>query len=105
MKKSQKNLDITIKWFKKIKEINKSLSENDNTTMEDTFWSTEVNFRPISANEGSLRVSNAVLVHLQWSQTEYGVKKPSSLGVSCLKTDLEHSFLSCHKGPQRQKYV
>ena len=103
--KVQKNLDITIKWFKKIKEINKSLSENDNTTIEDVFWSTEVNFWPISANEGSLRVSDAVLVHLQWSQTEYGVKKPSSSGVSCLKTDLEHSFLSYHKGPQRQKYV
>ena len=103
--KSKKNLDITMKWFEKIKEINKSLSENDNATIEDTFWSTEVNFGPISANEASLCVSNAVLVHLQWSQTEYGVKKPSSSGVSCLKTDLEHSFLSYHKGPQRQKYV
>jgi len=99
--KFQKNLDISIKWFEKIKEINKSLSENNNVTIEDTFWSTEVNFGPISANEGSLCVSNAVLVHLQWSQTEYGVKKPSSSSVECLKTDLEHSFLSYHKGPQR----
>ena len=85
--------------LEKIMEINKSLSENDNTTIEDTFWSTEVNFRPISVNEGSLRVSDAVLVHLQWSQTEYGVKKTSSSSVECLKTDLEHSFLSYHKGP------
>ena len=85
--KFKKNLDITIKWFEKIKEINKSLSENDNSAIEDTFWSTEVNFGPISANEGSLCVSNAVLVHLQWSQTEYGVKKPSSSSVECLKTD------------------
>ena len=104
-KSPKKSRYITIKWFKKIKEINKSLNRKWHTTIEDDFWSTEVNFWPISANEGSLRVSDAVLVHLQWSQTEYGVKKPSSSGVSCLKTDLEHSFLSYHKGPQRQKYV
>ena len=79
------------------------MSENDDTMIESTFWSTEVNFGPISANEGSLRVSNAILVHLQWSQTESGVKKPSSSRVSCLKTDREHSFLSYHKGPQMQK--
>ena len=85
----------------KNKEINKSLSENDNTMIESTFWSTEVNFWPISANEVSLHVSNAVLVHLQWSQTESGVEKPSPSSISCLKTDREHSFLSYHKGPQR----
>ena len=65
--KVQKNLDISMYRFEKNKEINKSLSENDDTTIENTFWSTEVNFWPISANGGSLRVSNTVLVHLQWS--------------------------------------
>ena len=90
-----------MKWFGKNKEINKSLSENDDITIENTFWPTEVNFWPISTNEGSLRVSDAVLVHLQWSQTESDVKKPSPSSVSCLKTDREHSFLSYHKGPQR----
>ena len=87
--------------FENIKEINKSLTENDEIMIENTFWSTEVNFWPISANRGSLRVSNTVLVHLQWSQTESGVKKPSPSSISCLKTDREHSFLSYQKGPQR----
>ena len=86
-------------------EVNKSLSENDDITIETIFWSTEINFWLISANEGSLCVSDAVLVHIQWSQTEPGVKKPSPPSVSYLKTDREHSFLSYHKGPQRQKYV
>ena len=89
--------------FAKIKEINKYLSENDELMIESTFWSTEVNFWPISANKGSLRVSNAVLVHLQWSHTEFGVKKPSPSSISCLKTDREHSFLRYQKGPQRWK--
>ena len=89
--------------YEKNKEIKKSSSENDNTMIESTFWSTEVNFWPISANAGSLRVSDAVLVHLQWSQTESGVKKPSPSSISCLKTDREHSFLRYQKGPQRWK--
>ena len=87
------------------KEINKPLSENDHTMIESTFWSTEVNFWPISVSEGSLHVSDTVLVHPQWSQTEFGVEKPSQSCVSCLKTDREHSFLSYHKGPQRWKEV
>ena len=72
--KVQKNLDITMYRFENNKEINKSLSENDDITIENTFWPTEVNFWPISTNEGSLRVSDTVLVHLQWSQTESDVK-------------------------------
>ena len=77
------------------------MKENDNITIEDIFWPVEVNFWPISTNERSSRVSDAVLVHIQWSQTESDVKKPSPLSVSCLKTDREHTFLSYHKGPQR----
>ena len=103
--KVQKSIDITINRLEKNKDTNTYLSENDNTTIENTFWSTEISFWPISVNEGSLRVSNAVLVCLHRSQTEYEVKKPCSSSVSCLKTDREHSFLSYHKGPQRQKYV
>ena len=60
-------LIIHVPIINKSKEINKSLSENNEIMIESTFWSTEVNFWPISANEGSLRVSNSVLVHLQWS--------------------------------------
>ena len=81
--------------------MHKSLLENNDTTIESIFWSTKVNFQSISANEGSLHVSNAVLLHLQWSQTESDVKKPSPSSVSCLKTDREHSFLSYHKRLQR----
>ena len=84
-----------MKWFEKIKEINKFSSGNDNVTIENTFWSTEVNFWPISANEGPLRVLNAVLVRLQWSQREYGVKNRLHR-----VSDLEHSILSYHRGPQ-----
>ena len=51
-------------------------------------------------------VSNTVLVHLRWSQTESGVEKPSPSSISCLKTDGEHSFLVItrdHRGKKRSK--
>ena len=75
------------------KETNKSLSENNDTMIESTFWSMLNIYRDqILINFGKrglvtcymLRVSHIVLVHLQWSQTESGVKKPFPLSVSCL---------------------
>ena len=87
------------------REINKPLSENDHTMIESTFWSTEINFWPISLNEGLLLVSDIILVHPQWSQIESGVENPSQLSVSCLKTNREHSFLNYHKGPQRLEKI
>ena len=70
--------------WKNNKEINKYLSENDNIAIENIFWPAEINFWPISTNEGSLRVSDAVLVHLQWSHTESDVKKPFPLSEGML---------------------
>ena len=46
------------------------------TMIVDTFWSTEINFCPIPTHEGSIPASDTVLVHLQGSQVESGVKKP-----------------------------
>ena len=66
--------------------------------IESTFWSTEVILCPISVSEGSLLVTNTILVHPQWSHTRSGVGKSSQSSVSCLKTDREHSFLNYHKG-------
>ena len=43
-----------------------------------TFRSTETNFWSISTHEGSIHISDTVLVHLHWSQTESDVKKTVS---------------------------
>ena len=40
------------------------------------FWSTEINFWPISTHEGSISVSDIVLVHFQGPQVTSDVKKP-----------------------------
>ena len=66
--------------YKRNKEINKTLSENDHTMIESTFYYTEVNFWTI---EGSLCVSDTALVYPQWSwsQTESDVGKPSESNV------------------------
>ena len=50
----------------------------------DTFQSTEINFGPISTHEGSIPVSETVLVRFQGSQVTSGVKK--SVWVNSLVT-------------------
>ena len=45
----------------------------------DAFWSAEVNFWPIPTHEGSIPVSDIILVHLQGSQVRPDVKKPVSV--------------------------
>ena len=69
----------------------------------DNFWSTGVNSRPISAHEGSIRVSGTVLVHFD-GHRQYVVSKNSPTRTFRDKdTAREHSFLSHHRGPQRQQ--
>ena len=46
------------------------------TMILNTFRSTEINFWPITMHEGSIPVSDTVLVHFQDSQVISGVKKP-----------------------------
>ena len=82
--------------------INKSLSvRKDNTTIENFLicrgqFLTDFDKRGLTV---SCISASPVITDRIWCQ------KPSSPSVKCLKTDLEHSFPSYHKGPQRQKYV
>ena len=70
-----------------IKKISKILSHevgNVITMVVDNFRSTEINFWSIPTHEGSIPVSDTVLVHFEGSQVESGVKK--SVWVNSLVT-------------------
>ena len=64
----------------------------------DTFWSTEVNFCPIPACEGSIPVSDTVFAHSQGFSESSDVKKPSQSSVVWQKTAREQLLLSCLRG-------
>ena len=82
----------------KIFKIQNSKVGNDLTRVMDTFWSTEINFCPISTYEGSISVSDTTFSHSQGFFGSSDVKKPSQPSVLWQKTAREQLLLSCLRG-------
>ena len=77
LKFRQHNNHVSV--FVKIRKILSHKVENAITMVVVVFWSTEINFWPIPTHEGSIPVSDIILVHLQGSQVRPDVKKPVSV--------------------------
>ena len=55
------------------------LSENESISILGIFGSTDSIFCPFLMNEGSIRVSESIIIRLQRSQLEFSVQKPVSI--------------------------
>ena len=69
-------------------------SENNHITIMNTFWSTELNSRPILSHEGSICVSETQSDHFQSQTIGFRDKKSPQSKISESKTECEFSFIS-----------
>ena len=61
-------------------------SDNDHITITNTFWSTELNSRPILSHEGSICVSETQSDHFQSQKIGFRDKKSPQSKISESKT-------------------
>ena len=88
-----RSFGLTIPMYR-LKKIKNLESENNHITIMNTFWSTELNSRPILSHEGSICVSEAQSDHFQSQKIGFRAKKSPQSKISESKTTREFSFLS-----------
>ena len=87
-----RSFGLTIPMYR-LKKIKNLESENNHITIMNTFWSTELNSRPILSHEGSICVSETQSDHFQSQKIGFRDKKSPQSKISESKTAREYSFL------------